>query len=62
MKIIKEKRIRAEFVNKEYEKVVSKMMKTVTGKGTPSIHRSYRNICKVTGRSRGVISGKGRMV
>ncbi len=62
MKIVKEKRIRADYVMREHEKVVSKMMKTVTGLGTPGIQSSYRNICKVTGRSNGVIAGKGRQV
>lgn len=62
MKIIKEKKIRATYVDRDVEKVAGKMLKTVTGLGTPGIKKSYRNICKVTGRSRGVISGKGRMV
>lgn len=62
MKIIKEKRVRAAYVDREIEKIAAKMLKTVTGKGTPGIQKSYRNVCKVTGRSRGIISGKGRMI
>lgn len=61
MKIEREKRIRAKYIENEVERVVGKMMKTVTGKGESSVRMSYRNICKETGRSRGVISGKVRM-
>lgn len=62
MKIIKEKRIRAVYVDNDIHKVAAKLLKTVTGKGTPGIKSSYRNICKISGRSRSVISGKSRMI
>lgn len=61
MKIEREKRIREEYVSNTVEKVVGKMMKMVTGTGKGEKRKSYRNICKETGRSRGVIGGKVRM-
>lgn len=61
MKIEREKRIRREFVSNEIIKTVGKMIKMVTGTGQGGKTKSYRNICKETGRSRGVINGKVRM-
>ena len=65
MKIAREKRIREEYVKGEVEQTVGKMMKMVTGKGAGKgkgeKKKGYRNICKETGRSRGVIEGKVRM-
>ena len=61
MKIVKEKRIREEYTAQSVETVVGRMMKMVTGKGTGEKKKGYRNVCKETGRSRGVIKGKVRM-
>jgi hypothetical protein len=62
MKITREKRIRREYVSNEINKTAGKMIKMVTGVGSVGKGKSYRNICKETGRSRGVINGKVRMV
>ena len=50
-------------MREEERKIAEKMMKVVTGgKGLKEgTKKGYRNICKKTGRSRGVIEGKGRM-
>jgi ribosomal protein S14 len=55
MKIIREKRIREEFVAGGVEKIVGQMIKTITGEKESKKRKWYRNICQETGRGRGVI-------
>lgn len=59
MKIGREKRIRAEFVKESVGQIVEQMIRSVE---EPSIQqgmkvrrKSYRNVCQITGRGRGVL-------
>jgi len=55
MKIIREKRIRKEYVEGAIERIASQMVRTVTGETNNKKRKWYRNICQDTGRSRGVV-------
>ena len=65
MKIIREKQIRQDYIKNHLDLIANQILKSVTGEskltgssikvlGEGKI-KSYRNICLVTGRARGVI-------
>lgn len=58
MKIIREKKIREEFVAGGVERIAGQMIKTITGEKESKKRKWYRNICQETGRGRGVIRDK----
>ena len=60
MKILREKRIRKAYVEGKIEKIATQMVRTRTGEEGGQKGKRYRNICKVTGRGRGVIRGYAR--
>jgi len=64
MKIAREKRIREEYTKDAIERIAKRMVGTVTGETEEKKRKSYRNICKETGRARGVVRGQdiSRMV
>ncbi|MBS1738819.1 MAG: hypothetical protein JSS98_19820 [Bacteroidetes bacterium] len=56
MKIGREKRIRAEYVKETVSQIVEQMIRSVEEPEEQQTKRkSYRNICQITGRGRGVI-------
>lgn len=58
MKIVREKRIREEYVKGAVERIAGQMVRTITGEKEKTKRKSYRNICQATGRARGVIRGE----
>lgn len=56
MKIIKEKRVRKEFLGNHIDLISSQLIKSITGIPINTQRKkSFRNICIISGRSRGVI-------
>lgn len=60
MKILREKRIRKAYVEGKIEKIAGQMVRTITGEESVNRGKRFRNICRVTGRGRGVIRGLAR--
>ncbi len=56
MKLLREKKIRQEYVENHIDLIVNQMTRGITGaENIKKTRKSYRNICQVTGRARGVI-------
>lgn len=57
MKIGREKRIRAEYVKESVGQIVEQMIRSIeeTEQQQETKRKSYRNVCQLTGRGRGVI-------
>ena len=59
MKIIREKRIRSEYVKSYIDRIAQEITRPFMGEKTEETRKTYRNICKTTGRSRGYIKKMG---